>query len=91
MSFEEYKKSQDFAKANAQGKKSRCKKWHDHHRGRGGYAFSIPKWRKMDEDLLAQGTIPVVYEWPERVKNRYYAHGGTINSGDGTLEFPPSL
>jgi hypothetical protein len=25
------------------------------------------------------------------VKNRYYAHGGTINSGDGTLEFPPSL
>jgi hypothetical protein len=32
-----------------------------------------------------------VVDWPERVKNWYYAHGGTINSEDGTLDFPPSL
>jgi hypothetical protein len=25
------------------------------------------------------------------VKNCYYAHGGTINSEDGTLDYPPSL
>jgi hypothetical protein len=25
------------------------------------------------------------------VKNWYYAHGGTINSKDGTLDYPPSL
>jgi hypothetical protein len=25
------------------------------------------------------------------VKNWYYAHAGTINSEDGTLDFPPSL
>jgi hypothetical protein len=25
------------------------------------------------------------------VKNWYYAHGGTINSEDGTLDYPPSL
>jgi hypothetical protein len=45
----------------------------------------------MEEDLLTQGTIQVVYEWPERVKNWYYAHGGTINFEDGTLDFPHSL
>jgi hypothetical protein len=45
----------------------------------------------MEEDLLTQGTIPAVVDWPERVKNWYYAHGGTINSEDGTLDYPPSL
>jgi hypothetical protein len=89
-SFVEYKKSEDFAKASARGKKSRAKKEHDHHLGRGGYAFVVPKWRKM-EDLLAQGTIPAVVDWPERVKNWYYAHGGTINSEDRTFDYPPSL
>jgi hypothetical protein len=27
----------------------------------------------MKEDLLAQGIIPAVVDWPERVKNWYYA------------------
>jgi hypothetical protein len=51
----------------------------------------MPKWWEMDEDLLAQGTIPVVVESPERVKNWYYTHGGTINLEYGTLDYPPSL
>jgi hypothetical protein len=87
----EYKKSEDFAKARARGKQSCAKKEHDHHLGRDGYAFAMPKWRKMEEDLLTQGTISAVVDWPERVKNWYYAHGGTINSEDGTLDYPPSL
>jgi hypothetical protein len=45
----------------------------------------------MEEDILAQGTIPAVVDWPERVKNWYYAHGGTINSEDGILDYPPLL
>jgi hypothetical protein len=45
----------------------------------------------MEEDLLAQGTIPAVYDWPEQVKNWYYAHGGRINFEDGTLNYPSSL
>jgi hypothetical protein len=45
----------------------------------------------MEEDLLAQGTITAVVDWPERLENWYYAHGGTINSEDGTLDYPPSL
>jgi hypothetical protein len=87
----EYKKSEDVAKASARVKKSRGTKEHDHHLGRGGYEFAIPKCQKMEEDLLAQGTIPAVVDWLERVNNWYYAHGGTINSEDGTLDYPLSL
>jgi hypothetical protein len=87
----EYKKSEDFAKASARGKQSRAKKGQGHHLGRGGYAFVVPKWQKMEEEFLAEGTITAVVDWPERVKNWYYAHGGTINSEDGTLSYPPSL
>jgi hypothetical protein len=61
MSFVEYKKSEDFAKTSARGNKSCGKKGHDHHLCRGGYTLAISKWRKMEEDLLTQGTIPVVY------------------------------
>jgi hypothetical protein len=86
----EYKKSEDFAKVSARGKQSRAKKEHDHHLGRGGYAFAVPKWWKMEKDLT-QGTIPAIIDWPERVKNWYNARGGTINSEDGTLDYPPSL
>jgi hypothetical protein len=43
-SFVEYKKSEDFSKASARAKQSRAKKEHDHHLGRGGYAFAVPKW-----------------------------------------------
>jgi hypothetical protein len=58
----EYKTSEDFSKASARAKQSRAKKEHHHHLGQGGYAFAVPKWRKMEEDLLAQGTIPAVME-----------------------------
>jgi hypothetical protein len=27
--------------------------------------LQFPKWQKMEEDLLAQGTIPAVVDWPE--------------------------
>jgi hypothetical protein len=43
----EYKTSEDFSKASSRAKQSRAKKEHDHHLGRGGYAFAVPKWRKM--------------------------------------------
>jgi len=45
----------------------------------------------MEEDLLAKGIILAVFDWPDRSKNWYYAHGGRLNPNDGTLEFPPTL
>jgi hypothetical protein len=91
-SFAEYKKSEIFAQKRAQAKNSACKKGeYNHHLGRGGYAVAIPKWRKMEQDLIAKGIISAVFQWPERSKNWYYAHAGRLNPDDDTLEFPPTL
>jgi hypothetical protein len=76
-SFIEYKESEIFAQKSAQAKNSASKKGEYNHRlGRGGYAVAIPKWRKMEQDLIAKGIISAVFHWPERLKNWYYAHGG---------------
>jgi len=65
-SFVEYKKSGEFAKKSAQGKNSASKKGeYNHGLGRGGYAAAIPKWRKMEEDLMTKGIISAVFDWPE--------------------------
>jgi hypothetical protein len=91
-SFVENKKSKIFAQKSAQGKNSSSKKGEYNHRlGRGGYVIAISKWRKMEQDLIAKGTISVVFHWPDRSKNWYYAHGGRLNQDDVTLEFPPTL
>jgi hypothetical protein len=77
---------------SSQVKNSASKKGEYNHRlGRGGYAAAIPKWRKMEQDLIAKGIISEVFHWPERSKNWYYVHGGRLNPDDGTLEFPPTL
>jgi hypothetical protein len=58
---------------------------------RGGHVVAIPKWRKMEQELIAKGIISTVFRWHERSKNWYYAHGGRLNPDDGTLEFSPTL
>ena len=69
-SFVEYKKSEYHAKKSAQGKKSASKKGeYNHHLGRGGYAVAIPKWRKMEEDLLTKGIVSAVFDWHDQSKN----------------------
>jgi hypothetical protein len=66
-----------FAQKSAQAKNSASKNGEYNHRvGRGGYAVAIPKWQKMEQDLIAKGMISAVFHWPERLKNWYYAHGG---------------
>jgi hypothetical protein len=64
-SFVEYKKSETFAQKRAQAKNSASKKGeYNHCLGRGGYAVAIPKWRKMEQDLIAKGIISTVFHWP---------------------------
>jgi hypothetical protein len=45
----------------------------------------------MEQDLIVKGIISVVFHWPERSKNWYYAHEGRLNPDDGTVEFPPTF
>ena len=48
--------------------------------GRGGYAFSMPKWEKLEADLLAKGVTPEPLAWIERARNWFYGHGGTLDA-----------
>ena len=53
--------------------------------GSGGYRSAIPKWQRMEESLLAKGINPFSIDWPERSKNWFFAHGGSLDPGTGEL------
>ena len=50
-------------KANA------AKKKYHHRLGSGGYGKAIPKWDKLEADLIARGIEPATANWPERSRN----------------------
>jgi len=81
--FVQYKSSEDSEQRTAQAKENASKKKHFHHLGQGGYKAAIPKWQKMEEDLIARGILPATSNWPLRAKYYFYAHGGTLNMEDG--------
>ena len=39
----------------------------------------------MEDDLTARGIVPATFDWPQRAKNFFYAHGGSLNPEDGSL------
>ena len=45
----------------------------------------------MEQDLIERGIVPATIEWPERSKNWYYAHGGSLSQEDGTLIFNDTI
>ena len=47
--------------------------------GSGGYRSAIPKWQRMEADLLTKGIRPFSLEWPKRSKNWFFAHGGSLD------------
>ena len=83
--FVQYKFSEDSGKMTVQAKDNASKKIHFHHLGQGGYASAIPKWQKMEHELVARGIVPATFNWPQRAKHFLYAHGGSLNPEDGSL------
>ena len=59
--------------------------------GSGGYATAIPKWEKMEADILAKGITPESLNWPKHVKNWFFAHGGRLDLETGKLVHGPKL
>ena len=43
--------------------------------GSGGYATAIPKWEKMEADILAKGITLESLNWPKYVKNWFSLMG----------------
>jgi len=83
--FVQYKLSETSEKRTTQAKENASKKIHFHHLGQGGYSTVIPKWQKMEDDLTARGIVPATFDWPQRAKHFFYAHGGSLKPEDGSL------
>ena len=75
-----YNKSEEAQKKSEQNKANAAKKKYHHTMGPGGYAFSMPKWEKLEADLLAKGITSEPYTWIERARNWFYGHGGTLDA-----------
>lgn len=83
--FVQYKQSADATKKIETNTINASKKKEFHHLGPGGCKKAIPKWERMEEDIMASGIVPATLDWPERAKHYYFAHGGKLNPDDGTL------
>ena len=51
--------------------------------GSGGYRSAIPKWQRMEADLLAKGIYPFSLDCPKCSKNWFFMHGGSLDPQTG--------
>ena len=64
-------------------KENASNKVYHHTLGQGGYKMAKPKWEKMKQDPIYRGITPVNMNWPERSKNCFYGHGGSLDPMTG--------
>jgi hypothetical protein len=74
--FVRYKTSEEGEERERRNQENAQKKIYHHKTGSGEYRTIIPKWERMEQDLVAKGVHPFSLEWPECSKNWFYAHGG---------------
>ena len=75
-----YKKSEEALAKSEKNKANATKKKYHHNMGPGGYALAMPKWDKLESDMLSKGINPEPYKWVDRARNWFYGHGGTLDS-----------
>ena len=64
--FVQYNSSELGLQKVQKAKENTSKKVYHHTLGQGGYKLEIPKWEKMEQDLLDRGIQPATMNWPER-------------------------
>ena len=89
-SFFQYRPTKDAMQAQARNKINASKKSLFHTMGPGGYKKVIPKVHQMEQALLDRGIRPSSLDWPERPKNWFFGHGGSLDE-NGSLVFPSNL
>jgi hypothetical protein len=77
--FVRYKTSEEGEERVRRNQQNARQKVYHHKTGSGGYRSVIPKWQRREADLLAKGIHPFSLEWPERSKNWFFTHGGSLD------------
>jgi hypothetical protein len=75
--FMEYKTSEAGKKRSEINKKNAVKKKYHHTMGQGGYQSGKPKWKKMEDNLIAKGIILDILKWNDWSMDWFYEHGGS--------------
>jgi hypothetical protein len=78
--FVEYKTSEAAKRRSEINKKNAATKKYHHTMGQGGYKSGKPKWKKMEDDLIAKGIILETLKWNDRSMDWFYGHGGKLDS-----------
>jgi hypothetical protein len=76
----ENKTSEAAKKRSEINKKNATKKKYHHTIGQGDYKSGKPKWKKMEDDLIAKGIILETLKWNDRSRDWFYGHGGKLDS-----------
>jgi len=47
--------------------------------GSASYRTAIPKWQKLEHEILERGIEPETLHWPKCAKYWFFDHGGTVD------------
>ena len=86
-----YKSSELGIRNVEKAKENASKKVYHHTLRQGGYKQAKPKWEKMEQDLIDKGITPATVNWPERSRNWYCAHGGSLDPEIGACIFGQNI
>ena len=81
--FVEYKASSVAVERSEKNKANAAKKKYHHVLGTGGYKSAVPKWEQTEAALIAKGITPTTADWPDRSKQWFYGHGGSLDPQTG--------
>ena len=70
--FVQYKTSEEGEERVRRNQANARQKVYHHGMGTGGYTTAIPKWEKIEADILAKGITPKSLNWPKRMKNWFF-------------------
>jgi len=77
--FVEFKNSNEGQARMINNQENTKQKQYHHHMGSGGYRTAIPKWQKLEQEILDSGIELESLHWPERAKYWFFGHGGTMD------------
>jgi hypothetical protein len=86
-----YKTSEEGEERVRRNQENVRKKAYHHKTGSGGYRTTIPKWEKMEQDLVAKGVNLFSLNWLERSKNWFFVHGGSLDTESGAPRMSPAI
>jgi len=89
--FVEFKNSEEGQARMIKNQENAKQKQYHHHLGSGGYRTAIPKWQKLEQEILGIGIEPESMHWPERAKYWFFGHGGTIDLETGKIVYGEKL